>query len=70
MESRAVRHVSRRALRRRNQVNTAIMLLAAVIVLALILIWVLQRGGQSTAGHLELNGSARSSAAITCHTLS
>jgi hypothetical protein len=39
-----VRHAPRRQRHRRQQLNTAIFLLAAVIVLALILIWVLQRG--------------------------
>jgi hypothetical protein len=49
-------HVSRRERNRRKQLNTAIMLLAAVIVLALILIWVLQRGAsQPSANETTLN---------------
>jgi hypothetical protein len=44
-ESPAVRHLSRRERERRKQFNLAIVLLVAVIVLALVLMWVVRRGG-------------------------
>lgn len=65
-ESPAARHVSRRVRRRRKQVNTAIVLLAAVIVLTLVLIWVLQRGAsQTSAGQMKPHRVANSWSSAT-----
>jgi hypothetical protein len=44
----AVRYVARRERNRRNQFTVAVILLLAVIVLAAVLIWVLQRGSDAT----------------------
>ena len=53
-ESPAVWHVSRRQRHRRKQLNMAIVLLVAVILLALVLIWVLQRGAsQPSVGEID-----------------
>jgi hypothetical protein len=72
-ESPVVRHISRRERHRRKQFNMAIVLLVAVILLALVLIWIVQRGlGQSSAGDWRLNRlvNAWPSAATHCIYLS
>jgi hypothetical protein len=49
----AVRYVAHRERSRRNQLTIAVTLLVAVIVLAIVLLWVLQRGsGQTSAGRI------------------